>query len=107
MAQPNFGLLDNALVNKNRALEGYGAANALIAQGLENQQNQMAIENALIERAAGQAGGGDLGKTAQLLTMGGRVKEGAALTKAGGRFRRWVRKLLKMPLLIPDSHWKV
>lgn len=60
MAGPNYGLIDNALVNKNRAVEGYGAVNQLIAQNLENQQNRMAIENAVAERAAGEASGGDL-----------------------------------------------
>ncbi len=62
MAGPNFGLLDNSLVNKNRALEGYGAVNALVSQNLENQAAKMSIENALAERAAAEAAGGDATK---------------------------------------------
>lgn len=81
MAGPNYGLLDNALVSKNRALEGFGGVNALMSQVYENQAAQMGLENALIERAAGQAGGGDINKTAQLLAAGGRPREGAALMK--------------------------
>lgn len=82
MAGPNYGLLDNALVNKNRAVEGYGAVNALVAQNLQNQADKMAIENAMAEKAAGQAAGGDINAFQQNLMKLGRPKEAVAVGKA-------------------------
>ena len=82
MAGPNYGLIDNALVNKNRAVEGYGAVNALVAQNLQNQADKMAIENAMAEKAAGQAAGGDINAFQQNLMKLGRPKEAVAVGKA-------------------------
>ena len=82
MAGPNYGLLDNALVNKNRAVEGYGAVNTLIAQNLENQAAKMGIENALAEKAAYEQAGGDITKAQENLMKVGQGKQSVALGKA-------------------------
>ena len=82
MAGPNYGLLDNALVNKNRAVEGYGAVNALVAQNLQNQADKMALENAMAEKAASQAAGGDINALQQNLIKVNRPKEAVAVGKA-------------------------
>ena len=82
MAGPNYGLIDNALVNKNRAMEGYGAANTLYAQNLENQAAQIGIQNAMAEQAAGQAAGGDVTKYQQNLMALGQGKQSVAIGKA-------------------------
>lgn len=82
MTGPNYGLLDNAIVAKNRAMEGYGAANALYSQALENQAAQVGIENAMAERAAGQAAGGDINKYQQNLMALGQGKQSVAIGKA-------------------------
>lgn len=82
MTGPNYGLLDNAIVAKNRAMEGYGAANALYSQALENQAAQVGIENAMAERAAGQAAGGDINKYQQNLMTLGQGKQSVAIGKA-------------------------
>lgn len=82
MAGPNYGLIDNALVNKNRAVEGYGAVNTLVAQNLQNQADRMALENAMAEKAAGQAAAGDIGAFQQNLIKLGRPKEAVAVGKA-------------------------
>ena len=82
MAGPNYGLLDNALVSKNRAMEGYGAANTLYAQNLENQAAQIGIQNAMAEQAAGQAAGGDVSKYQQNLMALGQGKQSVAIGKA-------------------------
>ena len=82
MAGPNYGLLDNALVNKNRAVEGYAGVNTLVSQTLQNQADKMAMENALAERAAGQAAEGDVGKYQQNLMALGQGKQSVAIGKA-------------------------
>ncbi len=82
MAGPNYGLLDNALVSKNRAMEGFGTANALQSQMLENRAAQIGIENAMAERAAGQAAEGDVGQYQQNLMKLGQGKQSVAIGKA-------------------------
>lgn len=82
MAGPNYGLIDNALVNKNRAMEGYGAANTLYAQNLENQAAQIGIQNAMAERAAGQAAAGDVAQYQKNLMALGQGKQSVAIGKA-------------------------
>lgn len=82
MAGPNYGLIDNALVNKNRAMEGYGAANTLYAQNLENQAAQIGIQNAMAEQAAGQAAGGDVAQYQKNLMALGQGKQSVAIGKA-------------------------
>lgn len=82
MAGPNYGLLDNALVNKNRAVEGYGAVNQLVAQNLENQVAKMGIENALAEKAAYEQAGGDVTQAQKNLMAVGQGKQSVALGKA-------------------------
>jgi hypothetical protein len=82
MAGPNYGLIDNALVNKNRAVEGYGAVNTLVAQNLENQAAQIDIQNAMAEQAAGQAAGGDVAQYQKNLMALGRGKQSVAIGKA-------------------------
>lgn len=80
MAGPNYGLIDNALVNRNRALEGYGSVNALVAQTLENQASRNALESAEAERAAAASAGGDTSKLISNM-MQVSPKTGVALTK--------------------------
>ena len=82
MDGPNYGLIDNALVNKNRAVEGYGAVNTLVSQNLQNQADKMALENAMAEKAAGQAAAGNIGAFQQNLMKLGRPKEAVAIGKA-------------------------
>ena len=82
MAGPNYGLIDNALVNKNRAMEGYGAANTLYAQNLENQAVQIGIQNAMAEQAAGQAAAGDVAQYQKNLMALGQGKQSVAIGKA-------------------------
>lgn len=88
MAGPNYGLLDNALVNRNRALEGYGSVNALIAQNLENQASRISMENAMAERAAAESAGGD---ATQLVSNMMRVapRTGVALSKGLAESRKF------------------
>lgn len=82
MAGPNFGLLDNALVSKNRALEGFGGVNTLISQVQQNQADKMAIENALAEKAAYEQAGGDVTQAQKNLMAVGQGKQSVALGKA-------------------------
>lgn len=82
MAGPNYGLLDNALVNKNRALEGYGSVNALVSQTLQNQADRNALENATAEQAAYAQAGGDVTKAQKNLMKVGQGKQSVALGKA-------------------------
>ena len=82
MAQPNFGLLSNEIVNKNRALEGYGAVNTLISQVQQNQADKMALENALAEKAAYSEAGGDVAAAQRNLMKLGQGKQSVALGKA-------------------------
>lgn len=88
MAEPNYGLIDNALVNKNRALEGYGAVNALYSQNLQNQADQMAIENAMAEKAAFTQAGGDVAAAQQNLMKLGLGKQSVAIGKAVADIRK-------------------
>jgi len=101
MAQPNFGLLDNALVSKNRALEGFGSVNALQSQMLENQAAQMGIENALAEKAAYTQAGGDVVAAQQNLMKLGQGKQSVALGKAVAETEQAKMKALseRLPIL--------
>lgn len=101
MAQPNFGLLDNALVNKNRALEGYGAVNTLISQVQQNQADKMAIENALAEKAAYEQAGGDVTQAQKNLMAVGRGEQAVKLGKAVAETEQAKMKALseRLPIL--------
>lgn len=101
MAQPNFGLLDNALVNKNRALEGYGAVNTLISQVQQNQADKMALENAMAEKAAYEQAGGDVVAAQKNLMRLGQGKQSVALGKAVAETEQAKMKALseRLPIL--------
>lgn len=101
MAQPNFGLLDNALVNKNRALEGYGAVNTLISQVQQNQADKMALENAMAEKAAYEQAGGDVTAARKNLMAVGRGEQAVKLGKAVAETEQAKMKTLneRLPIL--------